>query len=211
MSAATPTQSPAVGRSQSTHKPQPTYIPPDSPSRARSNASRPTSSSQPRGAPGMYRVDRSQAPPIANQAQLVNVVRRDAEDTNLAQSPSTRRSSSKDRYYDQRPPSYRTHSETSHHRNTSRHGSRRPSAEIQTAAPDTNGAPPVQPPAVSKDAPPPPNYQQGRRRTTITTQTGTWHLGKTIGQGSMGKVKLGKNLETGETVSWSTSLTDILS
>lgn len=46
-----------------------------------------------------------------------------------------------------------------------------------------------------------PNYaQMGRRRTSITTQTGTWQLGKTIGQGSMGKVKVARNAETGETV-----------
>lgn len=38
----------------------------------------------------------------------------------------------------------------------------------------------------------------GRRRTSITAQTGTWSLGKTIGQGSMGKVKLARNIETGE-------------
>ena len=41
---------------------------------------------------------------------------------------------------------------------------------------------------------------QGRRRTTITAATGTWVLGKTIGAGSMGKVKLAKNTETGEQV-----------
>ena len=40
-----------------------------------------------------------------------------------------------------------------------------------------------------------------KRRTTITAQTGQWALGKTIGAGSMGKVKLAKNLETGEQVS----------
>lgn len=39
-----------------------------------------------------------------------------------------------------------------------------------------------------------------KRRTTISAQTGTWSLGKTIGAGSMGKVKLAKNLETGEQV-----------
>lgn len=42
---------------------------------------------------------------------------------------------------------------------------------------------------------------QPRRRTTITTPTGQWALGKTIGAGSMGKVKLAKNMETGEQVS----------
>ena len=40
----------------------------------------------------------------------------------------------------------------------------------------------------------------GRRRTSITTLTGTWALQKTIGQGSMGKVKLARNIETGEQV-----------
>ena len=39
-----------------------------------------------------------------------------------------------------------------------------------------------------------------KRRTTIVAQTGEWVLGKTIGAGSMGKVKLAKNLETGEQV-----------
>ncbi|KAI2791219.1 Protein kinase kin1 [Penicillium oxalicum] len=41
---------------------------------------------------------------------------------------------------------------------------------------------------------------QPKRRTTITTPTGNWALGKTIGAGSMGKVKLAKNIETGEQV-----------
>ncbi|KAF2460866.1 hypothetical protein BDY21DRAFT_402847 [Lineolata rhizophorae] len=39
-----------------------------------------------------------------------------------------------------------------------------------------------------------------RRRQTIKTPTGEWSLGKTIGAGSMGKVKVAKNLETGEQV-----------
>lgn len=39
---------------------------------------------------------------------------------------------------------------------------------------------------------------QPKRRTTITTPSGQWALGKTIGAGSMGKVKLAKNMETGE-------------
>ena len=39
-----------------------------------------------------------------------------------------------------------------------------------------------------------------RKRTEIDAQTGRWSLGKTIGAGSMGKVKLAKNLETGEQV-----------
>lgn len=39
-----------------------------------------------------------------------------------------------------------------------------------------------------------------RRRTTIDAPTGHWDLGKTIGAGSMGKVKLARNRTTGETV-----------
>ena len=39
-----------------------------------------------------------------------------------------------------------------------------------------------------------------RKRTYVTCSTGTWILGKTIGQGSMGKVKLAKNQDTGEQV-----------
>jgi len=45
-----------------------------------------------------------------------------------------------------------------------------------------------------------------RRRTEVKAQTGTWSLQKTIGQGSMGKVKLAKNQETGEVVSSHTLL-----
>lgn len=42
---------------------------------------------------------------------------------------------------------------------------------------------------------------QPKRRTTISAPaTGTWALGKTIGAGSMGKVKLAKNNATGEQV-----------
>lgn len=39
-----------------------------------------------------------------------------------------------------------------------------------------------------------------RRRTTVDATTGHWDLGKTIGAGSMGKVKLARNKETGEQV-----------
>ncbi|KAI5369382.1 putative serine/threonine-protein kinase, active [Septoria linicola] len=49
----------------------------------------------------------------------------------------------------------------------------------------------------SRSAPPATNL---RRRTTLDAQTGTWELGKTIGAGSMGKVKLARNRETGEQV-----------
>lgn len=41
---------------------------------------------------------------------------------------------------------------------------------------------------------------QPKKRHTISTPSGQWVLGKTIGAGSMGKVKLAKNLESGEQV-----------
>ncbi|RMZ77337.1 hypothetical protein DV737_g4389, partial [Chaetothyriales sp. CBS 132003] len=54
----------------------------------------------------------------------------------------------------------------------------------------------------SQDMVPPPGQQAyaaaGRRRTSIKSPTGTWALGKTIGQGSMGKVKLAKNIDNDE-------------
>lgn len=48
--------------------------------------------------------------------------------------------------------------------------------------------------------PAPGNPNQPKRRTMISTPTGQWALGKTIGAGSMGKVKIAKNIETGEQV-----------
>lgn len=43
--------------------------------------------------------------------------------------------------------------------------------------------------------------RQGRSRTVIPAQTGNWILGKTIGSGSMGKVKLARRVEGQEEVS----------
>lgn len=42
---------------------------------------------------------------------------------------------------------------------------------------------------------------KGKSRTTIPAATGNWILGKTIGAGSMGKVKLARKAEGGEQVS----------
>jgi hypothetical protein len=44
--------------------------------------------------------------------------------------------------------------------------------------------------------------KQSRSRTTIPTQSGKWILGKTIGAGSMGKVKLARKEDGGEQVSF---------
>lgn len=43
-------------------------------------------------------------------------------------------------------------------------------------------------------------HKQSRSRTTIPTQSGKWILGKTIGAGSMGKVKLARKEDGSEQV-----------
>lgn len=202
MSATASSQSPAIVRSQSTSKPQSSYTSSsaDSPSRARSTTTKATATRN--VSSGLYRVERPQAPPTANQAALANVARKDQEDPNLARTTSTRRSSSQDRYYDSQPQTYRTNSGSNHQRTSSRPGSRRGSTDMAAPPPTVAAnAGPAPAQGQSDGRPSSSTHPSARRRTTITTQTGTWLLGKTIGQGSMGKVKLGRNTETGEQVS----------
>lgn len=120
-----------------------------------------------------------------NSRQLSNVARRDQEQSNLA-APSPRPSNdyhakaSDPRAMDAARAAFQTPRNTS-----ARHAP-------DSSTPATNGT--------SAEAGPRSSTNQPRRRTTVTAQTGTWALQKTIGQGSMGKVKLAKNLETGEQV-----------
>jgi hypothetical protein len=121
-----------------------------------------------------------------HQQGLNNVAARDWEQTNLA-NEGVRRSESRDRTA---PTPTRTES--------SRRGHTRYASDASTAS-----ALPVN--GVAADARMGQVQQPNtKRRTTITApSTGTWSLGKTIGAGSMGKVKLAKHLETGEQVrSW---------
>lgn len=134
------------------------------------------------------------ASPQSGQANLANVARRDFEQSNVAAPASSHRSGSRDRAGAPSQPS-RNDSTRSHQRQSSR-GEHTRYASIDAAAnqqPPTNG---IVRDAGSHGIPP----TGGRRRTTITASTGTWMLGKTIGAGSMGKVKLAKNAETGEQV-----------
>ncbi|TVY56745.1 Protein kinase kin1 [Lachnellula cervina] len=106
------------------------------------------------------------------------------ETSNVAQ--TNRRSSSKDR------PS-RTESSRSasgHHHRSSRY-----SADMSTAVANGGGPAPVVTAQESKHG-----GRSGKSRTTIPAQTGNWVLGKTIGAGSMGKVKLARRPEGGEQV-----------
>ena len=149
----------------------------------------------------------SNARPLSSsqQASLAGVARRDYETTNVARSSSNRRSSSQDRSYG--APPKRTESTRDARRTTARPGSRSrnsshmsatgnagpsgPSGTVQTPS----GARPLTDAAAHGHAGP-----STRKRTEIDAQTGKWSLGKTIGAGSMGKVKLAKNLESGEQV-----------
>ena len=120
---------------------------------------------------------------------LANVARRDFEQTTLAHAPPSHPEPSRERAGLSRSDSTR-----SNHRTSSRADRY---ASIDAAAiqqPPTNG---IVRDATSHGLPP----TSGRRRTTITASTGTWQLGKTIGAGSMGKVKLARNQDTGEQVS----------
>lgn len=110
------------------------------------------------------------------QSGLNNVARRDYEQSNVAQEQPSRRSEDPARP----DPSRRGHS-------------RYASDASTTSAMPINGVA-----ADGRSGPVPANT---KRRTTITApSTGTWALGKTIGAGSMGKVKLAKHSETGEQV-----------
>ncbi|EXJ77415.1 CAMK/CAMKL/KIN1 protein kinase [Capronia epimyces CBS 606.96] len=184
-------QSPSMVRRHSSNRnPTPSYTPvsPALPSRAHSTNQRPSHN---RSGSRSY-----EAPPPASPAVLANVARRDMEQSNMARTPSSRRSSrERRRDYEGEP--------MSHGRTSSRPGSRRASQELTaTTAAIVNGTsahPPTSPPSQTERLPSQVYPTVGRRRTSITAQTGTWTLGKTIGQGSMGKVKLAKNIETGET------------
>lgn len=186
------------------HIPHPSFnptapVPIDERARNPSTANR-TASSHRRSNSKTYTHD---PPPAYTDVVAAGVTRRgDYETTNLARSPSSRRSSSRDRAYESRPHHYRTESGRSHHRASSRHASGRNSIDMSGAQTvvANGGSVPVQPsPRIDRMASAS-NAASGRRRTTITAQTGQWALGKTIGQGSMGKVKLAKNMETGEQV-----------
>lgn len=200
MSTAASSASSTLVRSQSSRNPPPFPSPSsNTPTRTRSSAAPSTTSHYRSGS--RYNRD---GPPPSNPTALANVARRDFETSNVARPGSSRQSSSKDEAYDGRPPTSRTDSTRSHHRTSSRNGHSRTNSDMSGAATvvSNGGSTPVAPPpaAAQSDRPVPTTHPSGRRRTTITATTGQWSLGKTIGAGSMGKVKLAKNLETGEQV-----------
>ncbi|KAH8697354.1 hypothetical protein BGW36DRAFT_397097 [Talaromyces proteolyticus] len=193
--------SPTVVRSHSSSSRAQAHPPPQSsdlPHRARSTTNRPPSSSSSHSHSRHHSSSRPQSydrrPPPSYVPSTI--ARRDFENPNLARPPSSRRESSRDRSQERPPPAYRPDSVRApqhHHRTSSR--SRRDSVKMVGTTVDAKAAVAEQS-AQAYAA----NSLQPKRRTMIPTPTGQWALGKTIGAGSMGKVKIARNMETGEQV-----------
>src|SRR5450432_842198 len=160
-----------------------------SPSRTQSTRTRPTVAPQ-----SPVRANSTYSRPQSTSRAEDVLPHRDYETTNVARS-SSRRSTD-------RPPVTRTESirsGTGHHRSSSRsnHQHQYASSEMSgtTAAASRAEPVPVVTPMESRHGSKP-----SKSRTTIPAQTGNWVLGKTIGAGSMGKVKLARRVEGGEQV-----------
>lgn len=152
--------------------------------------SRPATASSPRrslsqsGTPAHSRTN-------SNHAQLANVQRRDFEQTDLANTPPNTTPA------ESRPPS--DHPSRS---DSTRQPTDRTATGQHSRYNSQDMAPAAQPPA-NGNANPTTHHTTSsgvRRRTTIDASTGLWELGKTIGAGSMGKVKLARNKDTNEQV-----------
>lgn len=194
--------SPTLIRSSSRR--QQSYIPtPDRPHRSSSTTSKPPTT--PSGVSRTISQSQARQASSSQQPPLAEAARRDYEASNVVRTPSSRRSSSRDRSHPiitmKRSESTRDSRHTPTRPGHSRHSSHM-SATVAAAAiangASAAGSSPAGKPQV--DAAAHANGSSNKRRTTVTAQTGQWTLGKTIGAGSMGKVKLAKNLETGEQV-----------
>jgi hypothetical protein len=129
------------------------------------------------------------------QSNLANVARRDGEQSNLANPSPQPRSTSRDRGTSSHNPT-RSDSTRGGPPSTSRSDRTRYASIDTTSQQQTANGMPSDHTATRSAA----GTSGTRRRTYITCSTGTWALGKTIGAGSMGKVKLARNQETGEQV-----------
>ncbi|WEW55821.1 Serine/threonine-protein kinase [Emydomyces testavorans] len=196
MSTAASQASPVVVRNHTVSHPHSSCRPPptDLPQRTRTSGGGSSQHSHSHSSSNPRSHDRS----ILNKGPPVSHPRREYESSSAPHSNTTRRSSSRDRT--QEPPlSYRADSR-SHHRSASKASYPRnstemtgPSAAVADGYASTHASHHL--PANGSGI-----TSQARRRTTITAPSGQWALGKTIGAGSMGKVKLAKNVETGEQV-----------
>lgn len=197
-SAASPTLIRSSSRRQQSYT-----VTPDRPHRSSSTTSKPPGT--PSGVSRAISQSQTRQASSSQQPPLGEAGRRDYEIPNVVRTPSSRRSSSRDRSHPvasmKRSESTRDSRHTPTRPGHSRHSSHI-SATVAAAAIANGASAAVSSPAGKPqvDAAAHGNGSSSKRRTTITTQTGQWTLGKTIGAGSMGKVKLAKNLETGEQV-----------
>ncbi|GFF27156.1 protein kinase kin1 [Aspergillus lentulus] len=199
--------SPTVVRSHSTSSRPHAHRPPasDLPHRTRSVAVRPSTSSHSyQSNHSNHSYSKSQSHdrrPPSNQAAFDNIARRDFEGSRGTHSSSSRRDHSKERSRERPTSAHRTDSSPNkHRRNLSVQSHQRDSIDMASAGPVVTEPVPAPAQAASGSHLHPSSSVQPKRRTTITTPSGQWALGKTIGAGSMGKVKLAKNMETGEQV-----------
>ncbi|KAI1079957.1 hypothetical protein F5B20DRAFT_570684 [Whalleya microplaca] len=123
----------------------------------------------------------------------------DYETSNVAQQPLPKRSSSRDR---PPPVSRGTDSKALHRRSSTRSNHHHAPHSDMAGPTSANNAgpsaiPPVMQAAVDARAT---GAKQRTSRTSIPTQSGKWILGKTIGAGSMGKVKLARKEDGTEQV-----------
>jgi serine/threonine protein kinase KIN1/2 len=152
------------------------------PSRSQSTRTR---AAAPAPSPGHANQTHHRTSSSRNRAVDEVVPQADYETPNVTE--ASRGSSSKDRSLPPRAEPGR--SASGHQRSSSRYSSNMP-----TQAANGAGPAPVVTPSESK------HKSSGKSRTTIPAQTGNWVLGKTIGAGSMGKVKLARRAEGGEQV-----------
>lgn len=197
-SAASPTLIRSSSRRQQSYP-----VTPDRPHRSSSTTSKPPTT--PSGVSRVISQSQGRQTSSSQQPPLAEAGRRDYEASNVIRTPSSRRSSSRDRSHPistmKRSESTRDSRHTPTRPGHSRHSSHI-SATVAAAA-LANGASGAGSSSAGKlqsDAASHGNGSSNKKRTTVTAQTGQWTLGKTIGAGSMGKVKLAKNLETGEQV-----------
>lgn len=211
------TVSPTVARSHSSSSHSHSYRPSSSdnhnPHRARSVAVKPASShsrSQPQPQSQLQPQPQSQEqnsypktpsyerrPPADHSAPALSHI----PNREIEPGKNSRREVLSSRPEDRPLTGYRTDStKRYHHKTSSVHSPQRnsidmaavatPRAEGFSGASQNTAGPQLQPVSPS----------QPKKRGSITTPSGHWALGKTIGAGSMGKVKLAKNIETGEQV-----------
>lgn len=156
------------------------------PSRTQSTTTR---TYQPSQAPQRARSTASRPPQTSRPVEEI-LPHRDQE-TSAVNRSTSRRSSSRDPNTPSRSDSHRS-AQNQRASSQSRHD-RNPS-DMSAHANNQSGPAPVVTPSESRHS------KSGKSRTTIPAQTGNWILGKTIGAGSMGKVKLARRAEGGEQV-----------